>query len=74
VVDLLELNVIVIERSHILRALDFQSKYQISYWDALILSTAEASGAQRVYSEDFSSRQLYHGIQVVNPFLKHVRK
>lgn len=72
-IDLLELNVIAIERTRIMRALDFQSKYQISFWDALILSAAEGSGARLLYSEDFSTGQSYDGIKVINPFLEQRR-
>jgi len=42
--------------------------YQIAYWDAAILSAAEALGATTVYSEDLSHGQLYGSVRVINPF------
>jgi predicted nucleic acid-binding protein len=43
----------------VLRALYLESRYQISFWDALILQAAEISGAAILYSEDLASGQKY---------------
>ena len=53
----------------ILRALDIEVRYKISFWDALIVHAAEASGASILYSEDLARGQRYGSIQVVNPLL-----
>ena len=53
----------------VLRALHLESRYQISFWDALILQAAESSGATVLYSEDLASGQKYGSIRVVNPFV-----
>ena len=50
------------------RAIDTHKKYQIAYWDALIISAAERSGCKLILSEDLSDGQTYHGIAVRNPF------
>ena len=42
---------------------------QISFWDALIVQAAHASGAEILYSEDLSDGQRYGAVQVINPFL-----
>jgi predicted nucleic acid-binding protein len=52
----------------ILRALEIEARYKTSFWDALILHAAEASGASILYSEDLSSGQRYGAVRVVNPF------
>jgi predicted nucleic acid-binding protein len=52
----------------VLRALQFESRYQISFGDALILQAAKESGASTLYSEDLSSGQTYGSVRVVNPF------
>ena len=57
----------------VLRALDLESRYQISFWDALILQAAESSGATVLYSEDLASGQRYGSIRVVNPFAASAR-
>ena len=45
-----------------------QDHHSLSFWDALILGAAQASGCQRVLSEDFSDGEIYGGVEVVNPF------
>lgn len=52
----------------ILEALDLEAKYQISFWDALIVQAAHVSGAEVLYSEDLSEGQAYGAVRVVNPF------
>jgi predicted nucleic acid-binding protein len=50
-------------------ALNEQSRWEISLWDALILAAARASGASELITEDLSHGQSYGGVIVVNPFL-----
>ena len=57
------------DRALVKRAIDTQKRYQISYWDALIVAAAERSGCQRILSEDLHHGQSYHGVVVENPFL-----
>lgn len=49
-------------------AIEGSQSWQISYWDALILAAAEASGCGRVYSEDLEHGRAYGSVTVVNPF------
>lgn len=51
----------------ILQALEIQDRYEISFWDALILQAAENCGASVLYSEDLSAGQKYGSVKVVNP-------
>ncbi|HEX8710346.1 MAG TPA: PIN domain-containing protein [Terracidiphilus sp.] len=51
----------------ILEALEIESRYKISFWDALILQAAKHAGASTLYSEDLASGQRYGSIHVVNP-------
>ena len=51
----------------VLRATDIAELAQISFWDALILASAEKSGAATLYSEDLNHGQSIVGIQIVNP-------
>ncbi len=44
------------------------SRYQLQYWDALILATARKHDCEAVYSEDMSAQQDYAGLRVINPF------
>jgi predicted nucleic acid-binding protein len=67
--DYSEWEVVVNNRESIFRAIDMESRYKISFWDALVLQAAERAGAQTVYSEDLSHGGKYAGMQVVNPFI-----
>ncbi len=49
-------------------AIEQSERYQISYWDAAIVSAAQALGSHTVYSEDLNDGQLYGTVRVVNPF------
>jgi predicted nucleic acid-binding protein len=46
-----------------------QDKYKLSYWDALIMSSAQQQGCSYLLSEDMQHLQTYDTVQVINPFL-----
>ena len=50
-----------------IQALDLESRFRISFWDALILQAAETAGAAVVYSEDLSDGQKFGSVRVENP-------
>jgi predicted nucleic acid-binding protein len=68
VTDYLVWQVIVNSGESILEALDLEARYQISFWDALVVQAAQMSGAEVLYSEDLSDGQAYGPVRVVNPF------
>ena len=50
-------------------AIALGERYQISHWDALIVSAALASGCDTLYSEDLQNAQVFEGtLTVRNPF------
>jgi predicted nucleic acid-binding protein len=51
-------------KSAIIRA----QAWQMSYWDAAIVSAAEALGATKLFTEDLNHGQVYGRVQVINPF------
>jgi predicted nucleic acid-binding protein len=65
--DYLAWQVVVNGGDSILEALDLEARYQISFWDALVVQAAEASGAATLYSEDLSDGQTYGFVKVINP-------
>jgi predicted nucleic acid-binding protein len=67
VADYLAWTVVTNTGGSILQALDIEKQYRISFWDALVVQAAEASGAAVLYSEDLSDGQVYCGVRVVNP-------
>jgi predicted nucleic acid-binding protein len=65
--DYLSWQIVVNTPTSIIQALDIEVRHKISFWDALILQAAEASGVAILYSEDLASGQRYGSIRVVNP-------
>jgi predicted nucleic acid-binding protein len=59
-----------IEPGHrdVLDAIDGATRWQVSFWDAMILTTAIRAGARTVWSEDLNEGQAYDGTVVHNPF------
>jgi predicted nucleic acid-binding protein len=51
----------------ILEPLDLEARCQISFWDALVVQAAQASGAEVLYSEELSDGQTYGSVRVINP-------
>ena len=50
------------------RGLDIADRYQLQFYDSLLLATAEANGCCEFISEDLNDGQVYCGMKVVNPF------
>jgi len=50
------------------RAWHWMDRAQLSWWDSLILASAERLGCRWLVSEDFQSGRNYEGITVINPF------
>lgn len=67
IADYLSWQVMVNTGGSILEALELEDRYQISFWDALVVQAAQASGADVLYSEDLSDGQTYGAVRVVNP-------
>lgn len=67
IADYARWDVVVNTADSVLNALDLEARYQISFWDALILQAAEQGGAEVVYSEDLADGQSYGEVRVVNP-------
>jgi len=49
-------------------ALAVAEECQLSYYDALIVATAEKLGCHEIVSEDLNPGQTYRGMTVINPF------
>jgi predicted nucleic acid-binding protein len=65
--DYLSWEIVVNTAESVMEALDIERRYNVSFWDALILQAAATSGASVVYSEDLSDGQAYGALRVVNP-------
>jgi predicted nucleic acid-binding protein len=63
-----EFDVATPEVTDILAAIDLHRLHGISFWDALILRSAQQAGCRVLLSEDFQGGREIDGIQFVNPF------
>lgn len=52
----------------VLEAIRLQTSRQLSFWDAMILTSARRLGCATLWSEDMSHGQQYEGVTVINPF------
>ena len=53
---------------HVDLAVHLAGRYQINYFDALIVASARLAGCRTLFSEDLNDGQDYDGVQVENPF------
>ena len=68
VADYLRWEVVVNNGESILEAIALEQRYGIAFWDALVVQSARACGAEVLYSEDLSDGQVYDSVRVVSPF------
>lgn len=45
-----------------------EDRYDVQFWDALLLASASAAGCDYFLSEDLNDSQLYGEVRVVDPF------
>lgn len=50
------------------RAWTIQDRYQLSFWDSLIVAAARAAACRYLLTEDLQAGQDIDGITVINPF------
>ena len=61
-------NVVTVTVDDINTAVDTSIRWQVSIWDALILTSAKKAGCSVVYTEDLNDGQKYGSVKAVNPF------
>jgi len=49
-------------------ALELHKRHSLSYWDALILASAQIAGCAVLLTEDMGTGEVLAGVQLVNPF------
>ena len=63
------LEMVEIDLPLIFQAINYQEQWKISYWDALILASADRAQCPKIFSEDFKHQHKYGDIIVENPFM-----
>jgi predicted nucleic acid-binding protein len=64
-----EWEVVVNTSESVLNALGMESRYKISFWDALIVQAAQISQADVLYTEDLNDGRVFGSVRVVNPLI-----
>lgn len=57
----------------VLDAIAVQHRWQVSFWDAMVIHAAQALGCGVLWSEDLNSGQRYEEVLVQNPFAVSTR-
>lgn len=52
------------------RSVELKKTYQINFWDACIISNAEAAGCTLLSSEHLNTGQFYSGLKVIDPLMQ----
>lgn len=52
----------------VVAAIDLQTRYQVSFWDAMILQSANRLGCNLIWTEDLNHGQTIHQTTIRNPF------
>jgi predicted nucleic acid-binding protein len=68
--DYLNWEIVINDGNAVVEAIDLEERYQVSFWDALILHSANSAGASVIYSEDLNHGQQYADLVVRNPLLE----
>jgi predicted nucleic acid-binding protein len=52
----------------IVKASELEEKYGYTFWDSLIITAAQNTNAEILYSEDMQDRQQLDNLRIINPF------
>jgi len=69
VADMATWRVIEPTRQDVLTAIDVAARWQISFWDAMVIAAAIKAETSVLWSEDLNAGQTYDGLVVRNPFV-----
>jgi predicted nucleic acid-binding protein len=65
--DYMSWDIVTNTADSVMEALAIERRFNISFWDALIIQAAGSSGASILYSEDLADGQRYGALRVINP-------
>lgn len=57
------------DAADVVAAIELHQRYDLSFWDAMIIHSAAALGCGVLYSEDLNAGQRYESVLVVDPFV-----
>jgi predicted nucleic acid-binding protein len=53
----------------VIRASEIAETWKLSFWDSMILATAEQTAATELLTEDLNHGQIVAGVRIRNPFI-----
>jgi predicted nucleic acid-binding protein len=62
------IEIVEIDIHLVLQGIDISIKYNLSFWDALIIASAQKAKCNFIYSEDLNPGQIIDTVVVKNPF------
>ena len=62
------LQTICLDPTMVPRGFEIKNRYDIQFYDAMMLAAAERAGANEFYTEDLNDGQLYGSVKAVDPF------
>lgn len=65
-----QFEVIQITPALIRAGLDLRQTRSVSFYDAIILASAQTAGCSELFSEDFNTGEMICGVQIINPFAR----
>lgn len=68
--DLLAWGPISVDSALVERGWRMQDRYQLSFWDALIVAAVKAASCKYLLTEDLQADQDLDGVLVINPFVR----
>lgn len=66
--DYLAWPLVVNDGATILQAVAIEERFGLSFWDALVVASAQEAGVEVLWSEDLNDGQTYGSVVVRNPF------
>jgi predicted nucleic acid-binding protein len=66
--DLLAWRPVAVDAGVLERAWTLQDRYQLSFWDSLIVAAARSASCRYLLTEDLQGHQDLDGVLVINPF------
>jgi predicted nucleic acid-binding protein len=67
--DLLAWRPVVLDEAILEHGWKLQDRYQLSFWDSLIVAAAKSASCRYLLTEDLQANQDLDGLLIVNPFL-----
>ena len=66
--ELLQLPIVSVDPTLVVRAMQTSDRHRISLWDAQIIEAAAAAGCMRLLTEDLAGGSTIRGVEIIDPF------